>query len=71
MEQLRDICKDVNMFPELVRRHQEQKHQMDWLAVKGIELNPLSGTPNYRHHFGDQCRGRMGNADTKPNTRAH
>ena len=44
---------------------------MDWLTVKGVELNSLSGTPDYRHHFRYQCRGRMGNADTKSDTRAH
>ena len=71
MKQLRDIRKNVNMLLELARRHQKQENQMDWLTVKGIELDSLSGTPDYRHHFRYQCRGRMGNADTESDTRAH
>ena len=71
MKQLRDIRKQVNMLLELTRRHKKQEHQMDWLTVKGIELNSLSGTPDDPHHFGYQCGGRMGNADTKSDTRAH
>ena len=71
MKQLRNIRKHVAMLLELARRHQKQEHQMDWLTVKGIELNSLSGTPDYRHHFRNQCRGGMGNAYAKPNTCAH
>jgi hypothetical protein len=71
MKQLRDIRKYVNMLLELARRHQKQEHQMDWPTVKGIELDSASGTPDYRHHFRYQGRGRMGNADTKSDTCAH
>lgn len=71
MKHLRDTRKHVNMLLELARRHQKQEHQMDWLTVKGIELDSLSGAPDYRHHFRYQCRGRMRNADTKSDTRAH
>jgi hypothetical protein len=71
MKQLRDIRKHMNMLLELTRRHQKQEHQIDWLTVKGIELNSLSGSPDYRYHFRYKCRGRMGNADTKSDTRAH
>ena len=71
MKQFCDICKHVNMLLELTRRRQKQKHQMDWLTISGIELDPASGTPDYRRHFRHQGRGRMRNADTKSNTRAH
>ena len=57
MKQLRNIRKHMNMLLELTRRHQKQEHQIDWLTVKGIELNSLSGTPDDRHHFRYQCRG--------------
>ena len=71
MKHLRNIRQRVNMLLELTRRHQKQEHQMDWLTVEGIELNPFSGTPDYRHHFRYQCRGGMGNAYTKSDTCAH
>ena len=58
MKQLRDIRKHVNMLLELACRHQKQENQMDWLTVKGIELNSLSGTPDYRYHFRYQCQTR-------------
>jgi hypothetical protein len=71
MKQLRDIRKHMNMLLELASRHQKQKYQMDWLTIKCIELDSLSGTSDYRHNFRYQCRGRMGNADTKSDARAH
>ena len=71
MKHLRDIRKHMNVLLELARRHQKQEHQMDWLTVNGIELDFLSGTPDYRHNFRYQCRGGMGNAYAKSDTRAH
>ncbi len=71
MKQLRDIRKHMDMLLGLARWHQKQEHQMNWLTVKGIELNSLSGTPDYRHHFRYQCRGGVGNAYAKPDTCAH
>ena len=71
MKHLRDIRKHVNVLLQLARRDQKQEHEMDCLTVNGIELDSLSGTPDYRHDFSYQCRGRMGKPDTKSDPRTH
>lgn len=53
MKQLRDIREYMRVLLKLARRHQKQKHHIDWLAVKGIELNSLSGASDDRHYFGN------------------
>src|ERR1022692_2783821 len=71
VKQLRGIRKCVNMLLKLARRHQKQEHQMDWITVERVELNSLSGAPNYCHYFGHQFRRGVGDAYAKPDSCAH